>query len=69
MRPAELEMTREQVEPETSLMALLRRSDFVSMHAPLNAQTRHMLSTPHFEAASAVCPSHNHDESRTCGID
>ncbi len=47
---SELEMTREQVEPETSLMALLRRSDFVSMHAPLNAQTRHMLSTPHFEA-------------------
>ena len=47
---SELEMTRENVEPETGLLELLRRSDFVSMHAPLNDQTHHMLSTPHFEA-------------------
>jgi D-3-phosphoglycerate dehydrogenase len=47
---SELEMTEANVEPETSLMSLLARSDFVSMHAPLNPDTRHMLSVPHFEA-------------------
>ena len=50
---SELEMTRENVEPETSLMNLLARSDFVSMHAPLNVDTHHMMSTPHFEAMKA----------------
>lgn len=28
---------------------LLRRSDFISLHLPLNAQTRHYLSDPEFE--------------------
>ncbi|MDE0451192.1 MAG: C-terminal binding protein [Gammaproteobacteria bacterium] len=44
----ELEMTKANVEPVTSLFELLERSDFVSMHAPLNAQTHHMLSDEHF---------------------
>ena len=47
---AELEMTAASVEPVTSLMELLRRSDFVSMHGPLNAETRHMMSTAQFQA-------------------
>ena len=46
---AELEMTAANVEPVTSLFELLERGDFVSMHAPLNAETTHMLSDQHFE--------------------
>lgn len=44
----ELEMTKANVEPITNLFELLERSDFVSMHAPLNAQTHHLLSDEHF---------------------
>jgi D-3-phosphoglycerate dehydrogenase len=47
---AELEMTSVGVEPVTSLIELCRRSDFVSMHAPLNAETRHLMSTAQFQA-------------------
>ncbi|MDE0419821.1 MAG: C-terminal binding protein [Gammaproteobacteria bacterium] len=44
----ELAMTSANVEPVTGLYELLERSDFVSMHAPLNAETHHMLSDGHF---------------------
>ena len=44
----ELEMTEANVEPITSLFELLERSDFVSMHAPHNAETDHFLSDEHF---------------------
>lgn len=47
---AELEMTAVGVEPVTSLVELCRRSDFVSMHAPLNAETHHMMGEPQFQA-------------------
>jgi D-3-phosphoglycerate dehydrogenase / 2-oxoglutarate reductase len=47
---AELEMTAVGVEPVTSLIELCRRSDFLSMHAPLNAETQHMMSTAQFKA-------------------
>jgi D-3-phosphoglycerate dehydrogenase len=44
---SELKMTAEGVEP-VSLRELLQRSDFVSIHAPHNAETHHMLTTEHF---------------------
>ena len=47
---AELEMTAVGVEPVTSLLELLRRSDFVSMHGPLNSETHHMMSLAQFQA-------------------
>jgi len=47
---AELEMTAADVEPVTSLLDLLRRSDFVSMHGPLNSETHHMMSVQQFQA-------------------
>ena len=47
---AELEMTAVGVEPVTSLLELCRRSDFVSMHAPLNEETLHLMSQPQFQA-------------------
>ena len=46
---SELTMTAEGVEP-VGLMELLERSDFVSMHAPLNAETRHLLGEREFAA-------------------
>ncbi len=47
---AELEMTAVGVEPITSLMDLCGRADFLSMHAPLNAETHHMMGEPQFRA-------------------
>jgi D-3-phosphoglycerate dehydrogenase / 2-oxoglutarate reductase len=47
---AELDMTSVGVEPVTSLIELLRRGDFVSMHAPLNSETHHMMSLQQFQA-------------------
>jgi D-3-phosphoglycerate dehydrogenase len=47
---AELEMTAVGVEPVTSLLELCRRADFLSMHAPLNAETHHMMSLTQFQA-------------------
>jgi D-3-phosphoglycerate dehydrogenase len=45
---SELKMTGEGVEP-VSLEELLERSDFISMHPPLNQETFHMLSTKEFD--------------------
>ena len=47
---AELEMTAVGVEPVTSLIELCRRADFLSMHAPLNNETHHMMSLQQFQA-------------------
>jgi D-3-phosphoglycerate dehydrogenase len=47
---AELDMTSVGVEPVTSLLELLRRGDFVSMHAPLNDETQHLMSLQQFQA-------------------
>ncbi len=47
---SELEMTSANVEPLTSLADLCRRSDFVSMHAPYNAETHHLMSEREFRA-------------------
>ncbi len=47
---AELEMTAVGVEPVTSLLELCRRSDFLSMHAPLNSETHHMMGEPELRA-------------------
>src|SRR4029077_14523776 len=47
---AELEMTAVGVEPVTSLIELCQRSDFLSMHAPLNSETQHLMSDKQFKA-------------------
>jgi len=47
---AELEMTAVGVEPVTSLIELCQRADFLSMHAPLNSETHHMMSEKQFKA-------------------
>src|SRR5438034_907026 len=47
---AELEMTAVGVEPVTSLVELCKRADFLSMHAPLNSETHHMMSEKEFKA-------------------
>lgn len=46
---SELTISAEGVEP-VSFAELLERSDYISMHAPLNDETRHMLSGPEFAA-------------------
>ena len=46
---SELAISAEGAEP-VSLPELLERSDYISMHAPLNDDTRHMLSTAQFAA-------------------
>jgi D-3-phosphoglycerate dehydrogenase len=51
---AELEMTAVGVEPVTSLIELCERGDFVSMHAPLNSETHHMMSTAQFRAMKRI---------------
>jgi D-3-phosphoglycerate dehydrogenase / 2-oxoglutarate reductase len=49
----ELKMTGEGVEP-VSLEALMERSDYVSIHTPLNRETYHMLSTREFKAMKST---------------
>jgi D-3-phosphoglycerate dehydrogenase len=46
---SELVISAEGVEP-VSFAELLERSDYISMHAPLNDETRHMLGGPQFAA-------------------
>ena len=46
---SELTLTAEHVEP-VGWMELMERADFVSMHAPLNADTRGLMSTAEFRA-------------------
>ncbi|TDJ37186.1 MAG: C-terminal binding protein [Gammaproteobacteria bacterium] len=46
---SELTISAEGVEP-VSFAELLERSDYISMHAPLNDETRHMLGGPEFAA-------------------
>jgi D-3-phosphoglycerate dehydrogenase len=45
---SELKMTAEGVEP-VSLGELLERSDYISMHPPLNDETHHMISADAFK--------------------
>jgi D-3-phosphoglycerate dehydrogenase len=45
----ELKMTSEDVEP-VSFGELLERSDYLSIHPPLNEETAHMMSSAQFEA-------------------
>src|SRR4029434_3906968 len=47
---AELEMTAVGVESVCSLLDLCGRSDFLSMHAPLNAETHHLMGEREFRA-------------------
>ncbi|MEM7340114.1 MAG: C-terminal binding protein [Actinomycetota bacterium] len=44
-----LRMVAEDVEPVLSLDELLERSDFVSMHSALNAETHHLIGAPELE--------------------
>lgn len=44
---SELKLTGEGVEP-VSFKELLERSDYLSLHPPLNAETRHIMSDPQF---------------------
>lgn len=46
---SELKMTAAGVEP-VGLEELLERSDYVSLHSPLNAETHHLMSTAQFAA-------------------
>jgi D-3-phosphoglycerate dehydrogenase len=46
---SELAISAEGVEP-VAMPELLERADYVSMHAPLNEETRHMLSAAEFSA-------------------
>lgn len=45
---SELKMTAEGVEP-VSFGELLERSDYISMHPPLNAETRHLMGADQFK--------------------
>jgi len=49
----ELKMTGEGVEP-VSFGQLLERSDYLSVHTPLNDDTRHILSTKEFEVMKST---------------
>ncbi len=49
----ELKMTSEGVEP-VSFGELLERSDYLSIHPPLNKETYHMMSTAQFDAMKAT---------------
>lgn len=61
---SELEMTKIGVQP-VSLNELLDRSDFVSMHTPLNDETRAMMSTEQFARMKATAIYLNNGRGRT----
>jgi hypothetical protein len=60
-------MTAVGVEPVTSLLELLGRGDFVSMHAPLNGETHHMMSQPQFQAMKRTALFVNNGRGPTVG--
>lgn len=45
----------DQLAKKVELEELLRQSDFISLHAPLNEQTRHMFDAKAFEGMKANC--------------
>jgi hypothetical protein len=60
-------MTAVGVEPVTSLLELLGRGDFVSMHAPLNGETHHMMTQPQFQAMKRTALFVNNGRGPTVG--
>ena len=61
----ELKMTGEGVEPVTSMVELMERSDFVSMHAPWRDETTKLMKAEHFKAMKKTALFINTGRGRT----